>query len=264
MNAVRAPSVLAIAAHPDDVEFLMAGTLILLRERGWDAHVLNLADGRCGTATLEPAAIAARRAEEARAACALIGATWHPPVGVDLQLVHDPATVARVVAVVREVRPAIVLLHSPEDYMEDHEVAARIGATAAFARGMMNYPCDPSRPPIADDVTVYHASPHGLHDRLRRLIYPDLYIDITTVIEKKRAMLACHYSQKEWLDVSQGMGSYLDAITDMAREVGRMSGGFALAEGFRRRNHLGLSAHDQDPLAEALGGLTMVSDTEHG
>ena len=252
------PAVLAIAAHPDDVEFLMAGALILLTARGWDAHVLTLADGRCGTATEAPTAIAARRAEEARAACALIGAAWHPAVGVDLQLSHDPATVARVVAVVREVRPTILLLHSPTDYMEDHEVAARIGATAAFARGMINYPCDPPRPPISDDVTVYHAQPHGLRDRLRRLICPGLYVDIGSVIEKKRAMLACHRSQKEWLDASQGMDSYLDAMTEMAREVGRMSGRFALAEGFRRRNHLGLSAREQDPLREALGGLCLV------
>lgn len=254
------PAVLAVAAHPDDVEFLMAGALILLVERGWEAHVLNLADGRCGTATEPPPFIAGRRAEEARESCALIGATWHPPVGIDLHLHHDVATVSRVVALVRAVRPSIILTHSPSDYMEDHEVAARIAVTAAFARGMINYPSEPEREADRRDVTVYHAQPHGNRDSLRRLVRPGLYVDIGGVIGRKRAMLACHRSQKEWLDASQGMDSYLNAMTGMAREVGRMSGRFEFAEGFRRRNHLGLSVRDHDPLAEVLGGLCRVDE----
>ena len=252
------PSVLAIAAHPDDVEFLMAGALILLRERGWEAHVLHLADGRCGTAGASVEEIVARRAAEARAACALIGAHYYPAIAADLQLQHDPATVARVVAVIREVGPAIVLLHSPADYMEDHQNAARIGSTAAFARTMSNYPGDPPRPPIAGDVTVYHAMPHGLRDPMRRLVRPGLYLDLGRAIAKKREMLACHRSQQEWLDRSQGLSSCLDAMTDMARELGRMSGVFEYAEGFRRRNHLGLSAREQDPLAQELGRECLV------
>jgi len=72
------------------------------------------------------------------------------------------------------------------------------------------------------------------------------------VIEDKQAMLACHESQKKWLDTSQGLDSYLIAMRDMSAEVGRRSGRFRFAEGWRRHSHLGFSARDIDPLAELL------------
>lgn len=236
----------------------MGGTLILLRERGWEVHIMPLADGRCGTAAEPVEIIVARRRAEAMAACALIGAHYHPPVAADLQLHHDTPTVAKVVSVIRQVQPSILLLHSPADYMEDHQNACRIGCTAAFARGMINYPSDPPRPTMTADITVYHAMPHGLRDPLRKMVRPGLYVNIASVLPPKRRMLACHQSQKEWLDLSQGMDSYLEAMVGMAREVGKISGVFEAAEGFRRRNHLGLSASDQDPLRHELPGLCRV------
>jgi LmbE family N-acetylglucosaminyl deacetylase len=147
-----------------------------------------------------------------------------------------------------------VLTHSPDDYMEDHMNTARLAVTAAFARGMPNFTTDPPVEPYAGDVTVYHAVPHGLCDGLRRPVMPELFVDTTSVQAVKRQALAAHASQKAWLDATQGMDSYLDAGDDMARQVGRMSGRFAYAEGWRRHLHLGLSAHDDDPLAAALGG----------
>jgi LmbE family N-acetylglucosaminyl deacetylase len=136
--------------------------------------------------------------------------------------------------------------------MEDHMNTARLAVTAAFARGMPNFTTDPPVEPYAGDVTVYHAMPHGLCDGLRRPVMPELFVDTTSVQAVKRQALAAHVSQKAWLDATQGMDSYLDAGDDMARQVGRMSGRFAYAEGWRRHLHLGLSAHDDDPLAAAL------------
>jgi LmbE family N-acetylglucosaminyl deacetylase len=152
----------------------------------------------------------------------------------------------------REVAPEILLVHSPTDYMEDHQNAARLAVAAAFCRGMPNYPTDPARPPVDQEVTVYHALPHGIVDPLRCPINPDLYVDISAVIERKRTMLALHASQKEWLDESQGMDSYLTAMEDASRRVGKLSGRFAYAEGWRRRLHLGFCAEDADPLVDAL------------
>jgi hypothetical protein len=65
---------------------------------------------------------------------------------------------------------------------------------------------------------------------------------------KKRDALAAHESQKAWLDASQGMDSYLVAMDDLSLEVGRMSGEFEHAEGWRRHLHVGFSAADTDPL----------------
>ena len=103
-------------------------------------------------------------------------------------------------------------------------IACVIAVTATFARGMPNFTTDPPVPPITGDVTVYHAMPHGLCDGLRRPVVPDLFVDTTSVQPLKRQALAAHASQKEWLDATQGMDSYLDAGDEAAGVVGRMSG----------------------------------------
>jgi LmbE family N-acetylglucosaminyl deacetylase len=244
--------VFAVAAHPDDVEFHMAGTLILLGQAGYELHYLNIANGSCGTAEYGRDEIVAIRRGEAMAAAASIGAVYHESLVDDLEIFYEKPLLARVAAVMREVAPEIVLTHSPSDYMEDHQNACRLAVTAAFCRGMPNCPTDPPVAPVPGDVTIYHAQPHGNVDPLRQPVRPDLFVDIAGVGARKRAMLACHHSQKDWLDRSQGMDSYLLAMEALDREVGALSGRFASAEGWRRRLHLGFCAPDADPLSAAL------------
>jgi hypothetical protein len=84
-------------------------------------------------------------------------------------------------------------------------------------------------------------------------------VDISSVTARKREMLGCHKSQKEWLDVSQGMDSYLDSMEAMGRAAGKLSGtvrpdrAFTAAEGWIRHLHQGLSREGYDPLVQALG-----------
>lgn len=243
----------AIAAHPDDIEFLMAGTVIRLAGAGYEIHYLTIANGSCGTSTRPTDEIVRVRRDEAMAAAASIGAVYHESLVPDIEIFYEKELLARVAAIVREVAPEILLVQSPADYMEDHQNAAHLAVTAAFCRGMRNFPTDPPRPPVEGDLAVYHAQPHGNRDPLRRLVHPDLFVDISGVVGRKRDVLACHRSQKEWLDESQGMDSYLTAMEDFGREVGRLSGRFEYAEGWRRRLHLGFGPEDFDPLAAALG-----------
>jgi LmbE family N-acetylglucosaminyl deacetylase len=254
--------VLALAAHPDDIEFMMAGTLLRLREAGWCLHYMNIANGSCGTAVDDVPSIILKRTAESRDACDRIGAVWHPPLVNDLEVYHTNEQIGKVCSVIRQVRPRIILTQSPRDYMEEHMNACRTAVTAAFCRGMRNYPVEPFVSPIGDAVTLYHAMPHGLRGPLRERIRPGQYVDIAPVIAAKRDMLACHRSQKEWLDKSQGMDAYLVTMEDFAREVGALSGRFSLAEGWRRRSHLGFSAQDGDPLGDALG-KACLTDTEY-
>jgi len=247
------PTALAIVAHPDDIEFYAAGTLLLLRDAGWAIHYLNVADGDCGSMTMSREETSRTRALEARAAAGILGAEFHESLATDLLIFYEERLLRRVAAVVRRARPRIVLTHSPEDYMEDHMNTARLAVTATFARGAPNFVSDPPVVPYADDVTVYHAMPHGLCDGLRRPVAPDLFIDTTSVHATKRRALAAHASQKDWLDASQGMDSYLDSGDEMSRRVGRLSGRFEHAEGWRRHLHLGFSGREQDPLADVLG-----------
>jgi len=242
----------AVAAHPDDIEFGMAGTLILLGKAGYELHYMNIANGCCGTATHAKDEIIAIRTEEARQAAESIGATFHPPLVDDIEIYYERPTLAKMTAVMRQVNPEIVLCPSPQDYMEDHMNACRLAVSAAFCRGMINAVTDPPTPAVDSTVAVYHAQPAGLRDQLRNLVVPEFCVDITAVLEQKRRMLACHRSQKEWLDYSQGMDSYLKNMESLSAQVGEMSGRFKYAEGWRRHLHLGFGPEDFDPLTDAL------------
>ncbi len=249
---------MAIAAHPDDIEFMMAGTLLRLKERGWKIHCLVLSTGDCGTPNETKAAIVKKRLKEAKASFDLAGFVFHPPFVGDLEIFYEKKLLARVISEVRLAKPSIVLTQSLTDYMEDHDATARLAAMAAFCRGMNNIYCTPKRPPFAGDCAVYHALPHGLCDNMRRPVKPELIVDVESVFPLKRAMLDCHASQKLWLDVSQGMDAYLKTQEDMARTVGKMSRKFQLAEGWLRHNHLAFTREAAaDPLAEALAGGTV-------
>ena len=253
------PSALALAAHPDDIEFVMAGTLLRLKERGWEIHYFNLSTGNCGSVRHDAATTRRLRLAEAKRASKILGAHFHPPIADDLEILYDLKLLRRVAAVIREVQPSIVLTHSPQDYMEDHTNTARLAVTAAFARGMPNFVTTPKRRAVAWDVTVYHAMPHGLRDGLRRKISAELFVDTASVHATKLAALAAHRTQQNWLDVSQGMNSYLRAMEDTSRAVGKMSRRFEHAEGWRRHLHLGFCAENADPLRDALGAKCVLN-----
>lgn len=251
------PTAFAIGAHPDDIEFFMAGTLILLGEAGYELHYMTVANGDLGTTEYDRPTAARVRREEARAAAASIGATFHPSFCDDMDIYYERASFRKLAAVIREVAPKVLLTHSPIDYMEDHTNTARLAVSAAFARMMPNLVTDPPRPPVAQPVTIYHAQPNGNRGPLREAIEPDVYVDTSSVLERKVQMLAKHESQRRWLDESQGRDSYLQTARDLDAEVGRMSGMFAYAEGWRRHLHLGLCGEHDDPLREALQGKVL-------
>ena len=245
---------LAVGAHPDDVEFMMAGALAMLADAGYECHIHTVGNGNCGTATHTHEEIIRLRREESHAAAAIIGATYHPGFVNDIEIYYEDNLLRRVTAVVREVQPEIVLLPSPNDYMEDHQNACRLTVTACFCRGMRNWISEPPLPPTTQDVYLYHAQPHSNRDGLRNLVVPSLFVDVTEKVETKEEMLRCHATQKEWLDVSQGMDSYLQAMRDTCAELGKMAPTpVAYAEGFRQHMHVGFSDGDRDMLREVLG-----------
>lgn len=246
------PSVLAIAAHPDDIEFLFAGTMLLLRQKGWELHYMNIADGCRGSTTMDRETCAATRLIEAQNAAKHLGATFHPPICPDMEITYTTTNLQKVTAVVRRSKASIVLVHSPIDYMEDHETACRLGVSAAFSHGMPNLESIPPIPVYMEPVTVYHAQPVGCRQPTGELVTPHFYVDTTSVVEEKAAALACHASQKQWLDESQGMDSYIETMRETSRMVGGMSGKYEHAEGWRRREHWGFCGPEDDPLRAAL------------
>jgi LmbE family N-acetylglucosaminyl deacetylase len=196
------------------------------------------------------------RRQECIDAASQIGAIYHDSLCPDLEIFYNKELLQRLASVMRAVAPTILLTHPPQDYMEDHMNTCRLALTAAFARGMPNFPVLPARPPIDTPVTVYHALPYSLRDPLNRPVHPEIYVDISRVMGQKRQMLAQHRSQKDWLDASQGIDSYLSHMEMMSRDVGLLSGRFEFAEGWIRHLPLGFCAEDANPLVATLAGLT--------
>jgi hypothetical protein len=113
--------------------------------------------------------------------------------------------------------------------------------------------------PVESEVTVYHAMPHGLRDPLGRRIIPGAFVNTGRVQEIKRAALAEHKSQQQWLAKSQHMNEYLHTMENFGRELGRISRRFKYAEGWRRHLHHGLCAAGSDPLRDVLGADYLVN-----
>ncbi len=249
-----AKSVIAIVAHPDDIEFLFAGTMLQLAAVGYQVHYMALASGNCGSLQKGADETRVLRRKEAEQAAGILDAVYHPPLCDDLEIVYSVKLLRCLASVVRSAEPEIVLTHSPDDYMVDHMETARLAVTAAFTHSMPNFVTEPPTKALSEHgLAVYHAMPHGLRDGLRRKVWPEAYVDTNAIMITKRAALAAHKSQQEWLGESQGMSSFLSAMEEMSMELGRMSGCFEHAEGWRRRLHYGFSSEEYDPMAEALG-----------
>ena len=250
---------IAIGAHPDDVEFYMAGTLLMLKKVGYEIHYLTVANGNCGSVEYNAAMTRSIRNAEARSAAKILGAHFHPCLTNDMEILYSLDLLRGLAAVIREVKPAILLTHSPQDYMEDHMNTSRLAVSAAFTRGMPNFKTVPSRPTADYDVTIYHALPHGSCDQLRRRIIPDAFVNTSPVHKTQLEALAAHKSQQNWLDVSQGMNSYLLVGENKLLAVGRFSRKFKYAEGWRRHLHYGYCGPEADPLGKALGKNFLVN-----
>jgi LmbE family N-acetylglucosaminyl deacetylase len=249
-----AEAILSVLAHPDDAEFLCAGTLIrLARDRGWRVHIASMTPGDCGSAELPPEEIARIRRGEGAAAAAVIGAVYHCVEERDLLVVYGERALERVVRLLRHVRPAIVLTHSPADYMLDHEQTSTIVRAACFAAAVPNFLRDRlGEPPLDHIPHLYYCDAIEGKDLFGRPVEAGFCVDVSSVIETKAEMLGRHASQREWLRKQHGMDQYVLAMRQWGEERGR-GRGVAYAEGFRQ--HLGHSYPQGNWLGELLGGL---------
>jgi LmbE family N-acetylglucosaminyl deacetylase len=253
------PTVLALMAHPDDIEITCAGTLALLARGGWIVHCATMTAGDLGSMIHSRAAISRIRRKEAATAAGLIGATYTCLGFADLTITCDERSKRRVSGLLREVRPDLLVTPAPVDYMADHEETARIAREAAFVSTVPNWTAPgirrpTRRPPPSDRLPVIlTADPLDLIDHAGRRVAADLVVDITPVIDVKERMLAAHESQRSWLREQHGEDEYLHWMrrvgADRARDFARRS--VRYAEGFRR--HRGHGFPTEDLLTAALG-----------
>jgi LmbE family N-acetylglucosaminyl deacetylase len=252
-------TILAIHAHPDDAEFLAAGTLALLADLGHDITIATFTPGDCGSKDLGPEEIAAVRRREAANAAALIGARYLCLEMRDLAIFNDDVSRRRVTETLRQARPDLVLTASPSDYHCDHEAASALVRDACFAAPAPNYAtrADGPAPPLDRIPHLYFMDPVEGRARDHTLVEPDFVVDVAQSFARKRAMLAEHTSQRIWLRQHHGTDDYLDAMERWTRERGELVG-LAYGEGFRRyRGH----AYPQTCLLKEWLGPAAVTQT---
>lgn len=245
-------TVLAIMAHPDDVEFTCAGTLALLKRTGWRVHVATMTPGDVGSMRLSRERIARVRRAEAAAAAAVLGAGYTCLEFEDLKIVYSVSAKRRVAGLIRRIRPDLVIVPAREDYMADHEETARIAREAVFASTIPNWETGGERPCRAMAAVLY-ADPIELIDWRGRRTATERIVDITGVIKVKEKMLAAHASQRAWLKSQHGEDEYLNSMKRWAASRAKdfRRAGVRYAEGFTR--HLGHGFPKTDFLAAALG-----------
>lgn len=244
-------NVLAVGAHPDDIEFMCAGTLFLLKEAGFEVRLVTISAGDCGSAELPPNRIMAARRREAEEAAALLGAPYACVEGRDCRIFLGPELLARVVEEVRRAEPDVVFTHFPHDYMVDHEETSRTVRSAVFTAPMPNFSTGAADPaPPNDHVPhLYYWGPMESKDIFGQPVRPQFYVDIARVMERKKEMLAHHRSQRDWLLKQHGVDEYLNAMVEMARRAGSVAG-LDFAEGFTQ--HRGHAYPSDNVLAECL------------
>lgn len=246
------PVALAALAHPDDAEFLCAGTLLRLkREHGWDIHIATMTPGDCGSAVLPPDEIARVRRAEGHAAAAALGGTYHCSEERDLRVVYTAEAVEKAVRLINAVKADIVFTHSPDDYHLDHEQTSKVVRAATFAAPIGNFLHGRhTHPPINHIPYLYYCDPLEGKDAFGNPIPAGFLIDVTPVIETKAEALACHASQRNWLAKHHGVDNYITSMKDWAVAQGKRAG-VPFAEGFRQ--HLGHSYPRDNRLASLLG-----------
>lgn len=256
-HRTRKEVVLAVGSHPDDVEFLMAGTLALLHKRGCKIFIATVCTGDMGSMELRNNEIASLRFKEATNSAKLLGAPYICLGESDLHLVFDNAVRSKVVELVRRVDPDIVITHSPEDYMIDHQLTADLMWDACFNASVPNYITNQANPakPTRRVPFLFYADAIGGVDRFGRRVPVDFYVDIGSTIEIKERMLAQHRSQREWLRAQHGIDEYVLQMRRWSKmrgsEVGR-----DFAEAFRQ--HRGHPFPEENVLLSILGPLCIT------
>jgi LmbE family N-acetylglucosaminyl deacetylase len=245
------PRVLAIHAHPDDIEFQCAGTLALLKQAGCSIVVATMTPGDCGSAEHDSEAIAAIRRAEARKAAELLGAEYLCLEFRDLAIFNDDESRRRVVEAIRRTRPDIIFSPPPVDYHADHEMTSILVRDACFCVSIPNYATRQWEPaPVLEKIPhLYHVDALEGNDRSGKPQPVDFYVDITSVYPLKRQMMACHESQRNWLLKQHGIDEYLDAQEAWSRKRGAEIG-VDYAEGFTQ--YLGHPYPHDDVLAGLL------------
>lgn len=225
--------VLAIVAHPDDMELLCAGTLARFRERGAEVQVTIACRGDRGGPAESRDQLAARREAEATEAARLLDAEIEFLRLSDAEVCDDPPTRERFLKAIRAFQPDLILTHSPDDYHQDHRQVSALATDCSWYAASAGHVTDPPSDPLPAPVAVAYC------DTIAAIHFePSHLVDISSTFDLKLRMLRCHQSQLSRND--SGMDQLIEMATTQARLRGLQCGvqyaeGFTVCRRFGRR-----------------------------
>jgi N-acetylglucosamine malate deacetylase 1 len=217
--------VLAVGAHPDDLEILASGTLAKFAARGDEVFMTHVSRGDKGHGQIPHHEVGETRDREAEAAAAVVGAQSISMGFLDCQIYVNDENMRRMVDLIRMTKPDLIITHHPKDYHGDHNAVTKLVLDASFNATVpyyvTAYPAHPLTPP------VYFMDTLACID-----FEPEEYVDISDTLDLKLKAMASHVSQITWLK-EHHYTDILDFMETMARFRG-LQCGVKYAEGFQR------------------------------
>jgi N-acetylglucosamine malate deacetylase 1 len=220
-------NICAVSAHPDDTEILCAGTLALYAAAGHNVTIAVFTDGSMGDLAIPPEELAKTRHGEATAAAAIIGARLIWGGIVDEHVFPNESQRRIMIGLLREADPEVILTHSPNDYHPDHRYVSQLVFDSYFQKGLPHIPEQKQPACRFGRAQLYFMDNIGGIGFL-----PTEYVDITSVMETKRKMLARHVSQLQ--AASQMANTDLMELAETQSRFRGIAAGCRYAEGFTR------------------------------
>ena len=221
-------NILAIFAHPDDVEWYCAGTLLKYRQAGHKIYIALTTSGNTGSNDMDSREeIAATRESEQLAAAKYLDAETMFLRFEDESLFDTPETRRTVLTAIRWADPDVIFTHHPEDPSTDHNMTARLVTEVLLSVGGKHHCAD--LPPIRKAPAVFF---EGMK----------CFVDITDQMDTKMEMLRCHRSQVGWMETFHEGEDFTEQIVTIDRMYAIWSGSGKYAEGFESHRILGYCA----------------------
>lgn len=175
--------ILAVFAHPDDLELTVGGTLLKMKKLGYRTGALDVTQGEMGTrGTVE------LRSSESADAAKILGLDVRENLGLpDGHVFSDDDSRAKLVRVLRRLKPQVILTHQVDDPHPDHDHIAHLVRESARLASMKNYDPETGNAKIA--------VPRIAHNVFSRTVLPSFIVDISEHLDKKMAAIRAYRSQ---------------------------------------------------------------------
>ena len=246
--------VLSFAAHPDDAEAFCAGTLKLLKDRGYKIVIATMTAGGMGGINSTQKDTIELRKEEAHKAAIVLDAEYYCMEGRDGFLFDTLELRLAAISLMRKVKAGIVITHLPMDYHSDHRTTCNIVESAAMISSLPNVPIDDE--PLDVTPLLYHSAPLTLSDPLgSAIVPPHFFVDVTSVMDTKMEMLSYHKSQIELMRVMHKMDNFFDVARKANADYGKLAG-VDYAEVFWQ--HLGGGFQRESQIQDDLNDFIMT------